>query len=43
MTGTVVRPIETRMRKVMRAIKPPIMKISPWAKLIMPTMPYTIV
>ncbi len=38
-TGTMVSPNDTSTRNVMRAIKPPIMKISPWAKLIMPTMP----
>jgi hypothetical protein len=38
-TGTKVRPIETRIRNEISAMKPPIMKMSPWAKLIMPTMP----
>ncbi|MHC2315382.1 hypothetical protein ACVIHC_002428 [Bradyrhizobium diazoefficiens] len=38
-TGIAVRPSEIRIRKVIRAMKPPIMKTSPWAKLIMPTMP----
>jgi uncharacterized protein YcgI (DUF1989 family) len=36
-------PISPSARKVMRDMNAPIMKISPCAKLIMPTMPYTIV
>ena len=42
-SGTKGRPNDTRIRKLISAMKPPIMKMSPWAKLIMPTMPYTMV
>jgi len=38
-TGIAVSPNETSTRNEISAMKPPIMKISPWAKLIMPTMP----
>ena len=38
-TGIAVRPNETSTRNEISAMKPPIMKMSPWAKLIMPTMP----
>lgn len=32
-----------RANQTVRAPKPPVMKISPWAKLMSWTMPYTIV
>ena len=35
----IVAKIETRIRKMIRAMKAPIMKTSPCAKLIMPMMP----
>ncbi len=38
-TGTAVMPNDTKIRKAISEMKPPIMKMSPWAKLIMPTMP----
>ena len=38
-SGTQVSPRYPRMRKVMIETKPPIMKISPWAKFTMPRMP----
>ncbi len=37
--GTQVMPTMPKTRKVMMERKAPIMKISPWAKLIMPMMP----
>ena len=37
--GTAVSPNDTSTRNKISAMKPPIMKMSPWAKLIMPTMP----
>ena len=37
--GTAVMPIEVISRKVISAMKAPIMKMSPWAKFIMPMMP----
>ena len=39
MSGTKVMPNETKIRKAISEMNPPIMKMSPWAKLIMPTMP----
>jgi len=38
-TGTAVKPNETRTRNEISAMNPPIMKMSPCAKLIIPTMP----
>jgi hypothetical protein len=42
-SGTHPSPIIPSSRNVMMDMNAPIMKISPWAKLIMPMMPYTIV
>ncbi len=39
-TGRKTKPnTDVRMRNVARAMNDPTMKISPWAKLIMPMMP----
>ena len=37
--GTALTPIATSTRKAMSAVNAPTMKMSPWAKLIMPMMP----
>ena len=38
-SGIQVMPASPSVMKAMMATKPPIMKMSPWAKLIMPMMP----
>ena len=43
-TGSTARPSQAvRIMKDMRAMKPPTMNTSPWAKFTMPMMPNTIV
>ena len=38
-SGIEVMPIASSVRNAIRAMKPPTMNTSPWAKLIMPMMP----
>jgi len=38
-SGMKVTPSEISTRNAIIAMKPPVMKTSPWAKLIMPMMP----